>query len=199
VPASRIVVHNRQPLETLDPGFAERVQRNITNEIRYRYFFHADINSLSMIAQLIWTLGAAGIDGQTMAEKKKKINEEPKRVLQNLGDIYKHLSIQFLRDEPKFELCVHNSEVESKAICYLRVPQQAPVRFIEWCRGAAAKQVAESFLSLRKDPAPESIFRSTLNFDLDKEDAYLKRLCSEIAGRFPSEIGPEISKLCFGN
>src|SRR6185369_12759966 len=84
IPASRILVYARQPLETSDVGYAERVQQNLKNEIRYRYFFHADLDARSMIAQLIWTLGTVGFDGETIAEKRSKIDANPSGVLKNL-------------------------------------------------------------------------------------------------------------------
>jgi hypothetical protein len=198
IPASRIFVHTGQPMEAFDPAFAERVQRNIRNAIRYRYFFHADRLSVSMIAQLIWTLGVAGVEGEDVAEKNSKIEKNPELVLGNLKSIYRNLNVYFLSEQPHFELCIHNSEVMDKAVCYLRVPDTRPIQFIEWCQGTRAKDIAESFLSLRKNPAADSIFKSTGNFDLDQQTDYLKELCREVVGRFPSSIESEVRKLCFG-
>jgi hypothetical protein len=196
VPFSRIVVQNKQPLEVLDPGFAQRVQKNINNEIRYRYFFHADPGSTSMIASLIWTLGSSGIDG-TVPEKIQRIKKKPDVVLENLDGIFNHLTIQFLPEPPTFELCVHNSESDENAVCYVRVPEKNPVQFIEWCHGGSAVRVAKSFLDLRKDPPSQSIFRSTITFDLEQKKDYVNKLCSEIISRFPGKISSEISKVCF--
>ena len=198
VAASRIFVHTGQPMEALNPGFAERVQRNIKNEIRYRYFFYADVNSLSMIGQLIWTLGAAGVVGEDMADKKAKIEQKPDLVLSNLKAIYEHLHIHFLLEEPKFELCVHNSEVEPMAVCYLRVPRSSPIMFIRWCEGPPAKNIADSFLASRKGSPTKSIFRSTVTFDLSQQGDFVDRLCAEISRRFPASIKEDVRKLCFG-
>jgi hypothetical protein len=198
VSASRIFVQTGQPMEAQDPGFAERVQKNIKNEIRYRYFFFADPGALSVIGQLIWTLGAAGVEGNDVFAKKQKIEEKPDLVLANLRAIYQHLHIHFLLEEPKFELCVHNSEVAEKAVCYLRMPDRPPIRFIQWCRGPAAKRIADSFLAIRKGSSKESIFRSTTTFDLSEKTAFVDSLCAEISRRFPASIKPEVQKLCFG-
>lgn len=198
VPSSRIFVHTGQPMEALYPGFAERVQRNIKNEIRYRYFFYADVHSLSMIGTLIWTLGAAGVQGETMADKKAKIEQNPDLVLSNLKAIYEHLHIHFLLEQPKFELCVHNSEVAQKAVCYLRMPGSVPVTFIEWCKGPPAKDIADSFLAIRKGSATKSIFRSTITFDLTEKNAFVGHLCAEISRRFPESIKADVATLCFG-
>lgn len=199
VAASRIFVHTGQPIEALDSGFAERVQRNIRNAIRYRYFFHGDRLSVSMIAQLIWTLGAAGVAGEDMAEKNAHIEQNPDLVLKNLKSIYRHLNVYFLSEQPHFELCIHNSEVTDRAVCYLRVPNTRPIQFIEWCQGTRAKEIAESFLALRKSAATDSIFRSTGNFDLSEQTTYFSELCREVGARFPASIESEVKKLCFGD
>jgi hypothetical protein len=150
-----------------------------------------------MIGYLIWILGSAGIDG-TIPEKKKKIDENPDIVIQNLNAINAALSIQFLPEPPKFELCIHNSENDVKAVCYLRVPgTKNPVQFIKWCEGDAAAKLAKAYLDLRKQPPTESIFRSTINFDLDVKKEYANRLCGEIVSRFPSSIKSKISNVCF--
>jgi predicted nucleotide-binding protein len=199
VEGSRIFVHTGQPMEALNPGFAERVQRNIKNAIRYRYFFYADENAVAMIARLIWTLGAAGVEGPTVFDKKMKIRQNPNLVLDNLKSIYRQLNVHFLREEPQFELCIHNSEVTQKAVCYLRVPHSDPIKFIRWCGGRAAKEIAESFLAMRKNPPSTSIFRSTANVDLDAESEFRERLCRAIFDQFPDSIESEVSKLCFGS
>ncbi|MCX7004771.1 MAG: nucleotide-binding protein [bacterium] len=202
IPASRIVVHTKQPLENLDVAFANRVIKNIVDDIKYRYFFQAEEGSRSIIVQLIWTLAVCGIDGQTIFEKRSKIEQDPQMVRDNLKSISGNFNIHFVNDEPKFEVCIHNSELNQKAVCYLRIPNSNPVQFVELCQGEAAKGIASSFLLLRLKGVTNGIFRSTVDFNFnkltEKQAEYVRLLRLDITKRFPENIVADVLGFCFG-
>lgn len=196
---SRVLISSKQPIETSSP-FATRVHTNITEDIRYRYFFHADVRAKAVIAQLIWELGTVGVKGTTLPEKKKGMEEDKKKVSENLETIQQSLGIYFLSQAPPFHLCIHNSDRVEHARCYLRYPDEnQPPRFVDWCRGEKAKALADDLLDMRKEDGTACVFQSTKDFDLRVEGkSFATKLRQAVVAKFPALFEEKVGEVCFG-
>jgi len=197
---SQVMVNAEQPMELNDPESAVRVQQNMRGHIRYLYFFHADVASTNVIAELIWSLAIVGTkaaSGNTLAEAEKP------KVLANLKTIANHLCIYLLRYKPLLQMCIHNAERANDATSYLRYAREKNPFFIEWFETGEAKRYADSLRRLCKESEVigkhDSVFRATTEFNYAEEPKYKNALTAEFQKLFPDFLWKDVTKYCFGD
>jgi predicted nucleotide-binding protein len=123
VGGAQVLINLRQPIE-LRSRFAKRVVTNLQANVRYKYFFLAEEENVALIAELLYSLaGAVRESGES-----------------RLVCIQRQIRIYLIRPGRPFEFCVHNSDRERAAVCYLLRPDGS---FVEWCSGRKAMDVAQ--------------------------------------------------------
>ncbi len=156
----RVLVVSRAPLES-DPEFADNIQRNLRQGIRYEYVFQADPGLAERLALLLHMLVTVGVKGKTVYEHMEymkhvladassaEARELDKLIRKNLANMRRNLSIYFVQYQPGIELCVHNATDPNNAHCFLRIPgwdSNNRPRFAAWCEHDAAHRVRGQML-----------------------------------------------------
>lgn len=190
VPAS-VIVNTPSPyelekseLKKIGTTFAERIRQNINYGLGYSYVFEP--NNIDAIAQLI----SLFIDVPN--------EEHPKTI----GAMKTRLAIHFVPAQSGFGLpyCIHNAMSPEAAVCYLRIP--GATRWIEWCTGDAAFDVAQGTVKMYvKNPRGDGVFRSTVYFPFyDAEHReFRERLWQKIVSVVPEARLADLAKACFGD
>lgn len=204
----RVIVHSAQPMEKEDREFAKIVQRNMSEEVFYIYFFEADELSLTELPSLIRTLATAGlkVDIATVNIefwKGKMVETDTNKasVRDCLKKMKDHLRIYLLENTEQVQFCIHNANFEKDAICYLSYPPH----FVEWCDKNPATKMADKLMKKGspKFPDPKQIFNGSITFDLYGEEPSKQKfrndLWAAITEMFHEEFHQELEQACFGN
>jgi predicted nucleotide-binding protein len=139
---SRILIIARQPLE-LREEFANAVQKNMSCDVRYEYVFHGSREYAENIVRLLDGLLNANTSGKSSEIRGYDANQ----LGSNLARIERLMDVFFISEEPGIELCIHNADLQDKAVAYLRIPFRIEQhRYLEWCCGQKAFQIRNQML-----------------------------------------------------
>jgi hypothetical protein len=199
-PAS-IVVNNSQPLET-DINFAKRVKENINSNAKYYYFFCATGQNIVIISELLQALATAHLNDDNARVRFSQMQDSLQETKNNLSLLKRHVKINFLKERPPIEYCIHNAHSENYAKCYLRHPlNNENGIFVEWSVGRRAYELADNLLSqVSNSNRGEFIFQPTREIDIysDKyRNNFLEPLKNGCLNLFPRELHDTVNSVCF--
>ncbi len=123
VRGAHVLINLRQPLELKKSKYADRVVANLRANLRYRYLFSAEEENARLIAELLHSL----------------VGEDRESSEGRLFCLQKQIKINLIQPGRPFEFCIHNSDRERAAVCYLLRPDGS---FVECCSGRKAMDVA---------------------------------------------------------